>query len=51
MLKGYLITYVNELIVARDCIELPDNYDGNPHGNTVPFCVSSNQTIVLEDTE
>ena len=41
-----LQTYENEKIVEIEVVELPDDYDGNPYGNKVPFSVGSNQTIV-----
>lgn len=41
-----LQTYQDEKIVEIEVVELPDNYDGNPYGDTVPFSVGSNQTIV-----
>ena len=41
-----LQTYENEKIVEIEVVEIPDDYDGNPYGDTVPFSVGSNQTIV-----
>jgi hypothetical protein len=41
-----LQTYENEKIVEIEVVEIPDNYDGDPYGETVPFSVGSNQTIV-----
>jgi hypothetical protein len=47
-MKCYLVTYINEDI--HDVTEVDiDNYDGDPYGDTVPFTVASNQTIVPEE--
>jgi len=42
-----LLTYAGEELVRSDRIVLKD-YDGEPYGDTVPFTVHSNQTIVPE---
>jgi len=44
-MKAILITYMREEVVDTEVVELPDNYDGNPYGDTVPFCVGSNQEL------
>jgi len=41
-----LQTYQDEKIVEIEVVEIPDDYDGNPYGDKVPFSVGSNQTIV-----
>jgi hypothetical protein len=49
-MKALLKTYTLDTLTEIETIDLPDNYDGDPYGNTVPFCVGSNQTIeVIED--
>ena len=30
----------------HECAVIPDNYDGDPYGDTVPFSIGSNQAIV-----
>ena len=40
-----LNSYEGETLVNSEVVELPDNYDGDPYGDTVPFSVGSNQTI------
>ena len=37
--------------MASEYHQLPDNYDGDPYGDTVPFSVGSNQYISTYDTE
>jgi len=44
-MKGLLKTYSGEELVDKAIVELPDDYDGNPYGDTVPFPVHSNQTL------
>ena len=46
-MKAQLWTYLGEKLVAVKPIELP-GYDGDPYGDTVPFCVASNQAIVID---
>lgn len=40
-----LNSYEGETLVNSEVVDLPDNYDGDPYGDTVPFTVASNQTI------
>ena len=44
-MKALLLTYTRDSLVSEEEIELPDNYDGNPYGDTVTFAVGSNQEI------
>ena len=37
--------------MASEYHQLPDNYDGDPYGDTVPFTVGSNQYISTYDTK
>jgi hypothetical protein len=48
-MKAWLKTYNLDTLVCVKEIELPDNYDGDPYGDTVPFCVGSNQEIVIKE--
>lgn len=32
-------------LINSEVVEIPDDYDGDPYGDTVPFSVGSNQTI------
>lgn len=41
-----LQSYENGKVVQIEVVEIPDDYDGDPYGDTVPFSVGSNQTIV-----
>lgn len=50
MKQAYLLTWTNETLTSKESVELPDNYDGDPYGDTVPFCVGSNQTLELTET-
>lgn len=51
---------IHSLLISKDQFgitldaqyhQLPDNYDGDPYGDTVPFTVGSNQYIVTYDTK
>lgn len=44
-MKALLKTYTLDTVTEVEEIELPENYDGDPYGDTVPFSVGSNQTI------
>ena len=44
-MKALLKTYTLDTLTETEAIELPENYDGNPYGDTVPFSVGSNQSI------
>ena len=44
----YLVTYMNEEIYDVTEVQLP-GYDGDPYGDTVPFTVGSNQTIITDE--
>jgi hypothetical protein len=48
-MKAVLVTGDREKIVDRSAVDLPDNYDGDPYGDTVPFCVGSNQYLEIID--
>ena len=49
-MKAILKTYTLETLTDTETVELPENYDGDPYGDTVPFAVGSNQSIeVIED--
>lgn len=48
-MKALLKTYTLDTLTQTELVEVPDNYDGDPYGDTVPFCVGSNQSLeVLE---
>lgn len=46
-LRALLKTYEGEILTEVKEVELPENYDGNPYGDTVPFTVGSNQTLTI----
>jgi hypothetical protein len=48
-MKAILVTCLGEHIVERTEVRLPDTYDGDPYGDTVPFCVGSNQYLDIID--
>lgn len=42
--------YIGTEIDSEEIVSLPDNYDGDPYGDTVPFTVASNWSLQpLED--
>ena len=51
-MKALLKKYDKDTLVETEEVELPDNYDGDPYGDTVPFAMASNWTLnVIEDEE
>lgn len=48
-MNAWLVTYRADTETDRVRVELPEHYDGNPYGDTVPFCVGSNQSLVVMD--
>lgn len=51
---------IHSLLISKDQFgmpigteyhQLPDNYDGDPYGDTVPFTVGSNQYIATYGTK
>jgi hypothetical protein len=51
---------IHSLLISKDSFgvpmaseyhQLPDNYDGDPYGDTVPFSVGSNQYISTYDNK
>lgn len=52
-MKAVLRTYTHEnndeTRFIDDNVIIDDNYDGNPYGDTVPFAVGSNQTIIVKE--
>ena len=49
-MKALLKTYILDKLTEAELVELPDNYDDDPYGDTVPFCIGSNQTLQLLDS-
>jgi hypothetical protein len=50
MMKALLKKYDRETLTETEEVDLPDNYDGNPYGDTVPFVMASNWALeVLEE--
>jgi hypothetical protein len=49
-MKALLKTYSLETLTEVEEVTLPNNYDGNPYGDTVPFCVGSNQSLEVLDS-
>lgn len=50
-MKAILRKYLGETVESEEVIELPDNYDGDPYGDTVPFAMASNWTLQLVDED
>ena len=48
-MKALLKTYTLDTLTETEIVEVPDNYDGDPYGDTVPFCVGSNQSLEVLD--
>ena len=48
-MKALLKTYTLDTLTETEEVELPENYDGDPYGDTVPFCVGSNQSLEVLD--
>ena len=48
-IEAVLITYEQETVINQEIVQLPLDYDGNPFGDTVPFCVGSNQELRILD--
>ena len=41
-MKAVIKKYLGEELVETVPVDLPDNYDGHPYGDTVPFVMASN---------
>ena len=50
-MKALLRKYLVEVVESEEIVDLPENYDGNPYGDTVPFCMASNWTLQVIDDE
>jgi len=48
-MKALLKTYSLETLTEVEEVTLPDNFDGDPYGDTIPFSVGSNQTLEILD--
>ena len=48
-MKAILRTYCLDTKISDEEVELPDNYDGDPYGDTVPFVIGSNQRLDVCD--
>jgi hypothetical protein len=44
-MKALLKTYSLDTLMEVEEVTLPENYNGDPYGDTVPFSVGSNQTL------
>ena len=49
-MKALLKTYALDTLTETELVELPNDYDGDPYGDTVPFCIGSNQALELLDS-
>lgn len=50
-MKALLKKYIGEDLVEIETVDLPDNYGGDPYGDSVPFVMASNWTLEVEDSE
>lgn len=51
-MKALLKKYDKLKLVSQELVELPDDYDGDPYGDKVPFVMASNWALVpLDDDE
>lgn len=50
-MKAQLWSYFGEVLIEVRNIELPDTFDGDIYGDTVPFCVGSNQLIITDPSQ
>lgn len=51
-MKALLKKYERLKLVSQELVELPDDYDGDPYGDKVPFVMASNWALVpLDDDE
>lgn len=50
-MKALLKKYDKLKLVSQELVELPDDYDGDPYGDKVPFVVASNWALVTIDEE
>ena len=48
-MTAILRKYLGEEIESEEIVELPDNYDGDPYGDTVPFSMASNWSLEVID--
>jgi hypothetical protein len=48
-MKAQIRTYYLDTLKIVQNIEIPDNYDGDAYGDTIPFSVGSNQEIVTDE--
>ncbi len=48
-MKAILKKYNNEQLVEVEHIDLPEDYDGDPYGDSVPFTMASNWTLETEE--
>ncbi len=51
-MKALLKKYERLKLVSQELVELPEDYDGDPYGDKVPFVMASNWALVpLDDDE
>ena len=51
-MKAILRKYAGETLVSKEIVQLPEEYDGDPYGDTVPFVMHSNWSLsVIEEDE
>ena len=50
-MKALLKKYERLKLVSQELVELPDDYDGDPYGDKVPFVMASNWALVPLDED
>jgi hypothetical protein len=50
-MQAILRKYFREEIDSEEIVTLPDDYDGNPYGDKVPFSMASNWTLQVLDED
>jgi len=48
-MKAQIRTYTLDTLLFVQNVEIPDDFDGDPYGDTVPFSIASNQQLVTDE--
>lgn len=49
-MKALIKKYLKDTLVETEIVNLPEDYDGDPYGDKVPFVMASNwQLEIIED--
>jgi len=50
-MKAILRKYLGCSVESEEVVDLPDDYDGDPYGDTVPFVMASNWQLQPVDDD